>query len=76
MKSPRDKKAVIARYIEGPTLLERALSGISKDQLDLVPVKGGWSIRQIVHHITDGDDLWKICIKRAFGYVKALLLRT
>lgn len=30
--------------------------------LDAMPSGGGWTIRQIVHHIVDGDDIWKLCI--------------
>jgi len=67
MKSPANRDSVIARYIEGPTLLERALSGLKEADLDTTPSKGGWTIRQIVHHIVDGDDIWKICIKQALG---------
>jgi uncharacterized damage-inducible protein DinB len=53
--------------MEGPTLLERALTGLNEADLDTAPTKGGWTIRQIVHHIVDGDDLWKTCIKQALG---------
>jgi hypothetical protein len=66
MKSPANKNSVIARYIEGPTLLERALTGLKEADLDTAPSKGGWTIRQIVHHIVDGDDIWKTCIKHIF----------
>ena len=24
-------------------------------------------IRQLVHHVVDGDDIWKLCIKAALG---------
>ena len=71
MKSPANKDSVIARYIEGPKLLERTLTGLKEADLDTVPSKGGWTIRQIVHHIVDGDDLWKICIKQALGNDKS-----
>lgn len=67
MKSPTNKDSVIARYVEGPTLLERTLTGLKEADLDTAPSKGGWTIRQIVHHIVDGDDIWKICIKQALG---------
>ena len=67
MKSPANKDSVIARYIEGPTLLERALAGLKEADLDTAPPKGGWTIRQIVHHIVDGDDIWKTGIKQALG---------
>ena len=47
MKPPPDKDSVIARYIEGPVLLEKALAGLKEADLDIAPSKGGWTIRQI-----------------------------
>jgi uncharacterized damage-inducible protein DinB len=67
MKAPADKDSVLARFIEGPALLEQALTGLTDEDLDAVPPNGGWTIRQIVHHIADGDDIWKIGIKQALG---------
>jgi uncharacterized damage-inducible protein DinB len=67
MKAPDDQDSVLARYMEGPALLEHALAGIQDPDLDAPPSQGGWTIRQIVHHIVDGDDLWKIGIKVALG---------
>ena len=49
------------------SMLENTLFGLSDNELDYVPSNGGWSIRQIIHHIADGDDLWKTCIKVALG---------
>ena len=71
MKSQADKDSVIARYKEGPALLERTLAGLKDADLDTAPTEGGWTIRQIVHHIVDGDDLWKSCIKMALGNEQA-----
>ena len=56
-----------ALYTDGPTLLDSALSGLSETDLDLALSADSWSIRQIVHHLADGDDIWKICIKAALG---------
>jgi hypothetical protein len=71
MKAPDDQDAVLARFMEGPALLERTLAGVQDAQLDAPPSQGGWTIRQIVHHIVDGDDLWKIGIKMALGNEQA-----
>ena len=71
MKTPVGKNSVIARYKEGPALLERTLAGLEDADLDTAPTEGGWTIRQIVHHIADGDDLWKTCIKQALGNEKS-----
>jgi hypothetical protein len=67
MKPPADKESVIARYLEGPALLRRVLADLNESDLDTTSQKGGWTVRQIVHHLADGDDLWKICIKQALG---------
>jgi len=71
MKAPDDQDSILARYMEGPVLLERALAGIQDSDLDAPPSQGGWTIRQIVHHIVDGDDLWKTCVKVALGNEQA-----
>jgi len=58
---------ILAGYADGPNRLEAAIAGLSATDLDLAPAVGGWTIRQIVHHLTDGDDLWKAFIKQAIG---------
>ncbi len=67
MKTTANRDSVIARYMEGPALLGRTLANLDEADFDTAPTKGGWTIRQIVHHIVDGDDLWKTCIKQALG---------
>ena len=56
-----------ARFADGPDLLEAAIAGLSEGELDLAESDDTWTIRQLVHHIMDGDDLWKGFIKRAAG---------
>jgi len=60
-------ETALARYADGPTLLDSALAGLTESDLDLALSTDSWTIRQIVHHIADGDDIWKICIKAALG---------
>ncbi len=71
MNPPENRDAVLTRYREGPTLLERAIAGLQDVDLDARPSQGSWTIRQIVHHIVDGDDIWKTCIKMAIGNEQA-----
>jgi hypothetical protein len=71
MNAPDDQSAILARYAEGPAELEQALAGLRDEDLDAPPAGGGWTIRQIVHHIADGDDLWKVGIKAALGNAQA-----
>lgn len=67
MDAPEDRAGAINRFREGPARLEAAVLGLPDDVLDFVPGGGGWTIRQIVHHVVDGDDIWKLCIKLAMG---------
>ena len=67
MKPPENKNEILELFKRGPSILENALAGLSDTELDYVPSNGGWSIRQIVHHLDDGDDLWKMYIKIALG---------
>ena len=71
IKVPEDRDEALSRYREGPILLERAVMGLRDADLDDKPSGGGWSVRQIVHHIVDGDDIWKLCIKMAIGNEQA-----
>ena len=67
MDAPEDQAGAISRFREGPALLEGIVTGLPDDVLDAVPSGGGWTIRQIVHHVADGDDIWKLGIKIAMG---------
>jgi len=67
MISPKNKQAEMARFQEGPARLEEVVKRLTDADLDAPPAAGGWTIRQIVHHVVDGDDLWKLCIKMALG---------
>jgi uncharacterized damage-inducible protein DinB len=71
MNIPEDRDRALCQFREGPTLLEHTVMGLQDSQLDFKPSGGGWSIRQIVHHIVDGDDLWKLGIKMAIGNEQA-----
>jgi len=62
-----EREAIIARYADGPRQLEAALAGLPQGGLDVAERDGAWTIRQIVHHVVDGDDIWKVFVKRATG---------
>lgn len=38
---------------EAPALLRRAVAGLSEEQLDTPYREGGWTPRQVVHHLVD-----------------------
>jgi len=63
-----NRSDVLVSYAAGPDRLEAAIAGLSAADLDLALNSDSWSIRQIVHHIADGDDLWKGFVKQAIGH--------
>jgi hypothetical protein len=65
-QASKQEKA-LARYAEGVIQLDEVLAGLSESGLDLSRDQGKWTIRQIVHHIVDAEDIWKTCIKAALG---------
>jgi hypothetical protein len=57
----------MAVYEAGPAQLEAALAGLSELQLDLSRAEGKWTVRQIVHHIGNTEDLWQTIIRAALS---------
>jgi catechol 2,3-dioxygenase-like lactoylglutathione lyase family enzyme len=57
----------LERYANCPDALETTVSGLSEEDLELSSAPGEWTIRQLVHHIADGDDLWSMAIKAALA---------
>jgi len=64
---------LLTSYVDGPERLEAALVGLEEADLDASLSPGSWTIRQIVHHLADGDYLWSLCIKAALGESRGLL---
>jgi hypothetical protein len=48
------RRALIEQYRGGVVAIERALEGISDDELDRAP-DGEWSPRMVVHHLADSE---------------------
>jgi hypothetical protein len=62
----------LTQYADGPAQLEAVLIGLTESDLNLAQTIDTWTFRQIVHHIVDGDDIWKTCIKAALGNPEGL----
>ncbi len=43
----------VEQIVELPSLLRRAVEGLSPEQLDTPYRPGGWTVRQVVHHVPD-----------------------
>lgn len=51
--SAESRKAAIDAVAEMPGNLRRAVAGLTDPQLDTLYRPGGWSVRQVVHHLAD-----------------------
>jgi len=51
--SPHQRMVAIATLAELPGRLDDALDGLDRTQLDTPYREGGWTVRQLVHHIAD-----------------------
>jgi uncharacterized damage-inducible protein DinB len=50
---PRDRTAQIQILRELPDVLRAAVAGLDDAQLDTPYREGGWTVRQVVHHLAD-----------------------
>jgi hypothetical protein len=55
---------LIARYREGPAVVEAVVAGLPEDELDHAPAEGGWSARQVIHHLADSEMTSAIRLRR------------
>lgn len=53
MSTPDQRSDKIARITACPPVLRSAVNGLSDEQLDTPYRDGGWTVRQVVHHLAD-----------------------
>jgi hypothetical protein len=58
------RRALVQRYREGPSVVEAALAGATDAELDAQPPDGGWSAREVAHHIADSEITSAIRLRR------------
>jgi hypothetical protein len=51
--SAEDRRKFIDQIAEAPARLRSAVSGLSEAQLETPYRPGGWTVRQVVHHVPD-----------------------
>jgi len=51
--SPGERRADIAEIATTPAKLRAAVAGLTEAQLDTAYRPGGWTVRQVVHHVPD-----------------------
>lgn len=52
-----DRAALMERYAAGADAAEAALAGATDDELDRRPADGGWTARQVAHHLADSETM-------------------
>lgn len=51
--TPEDRRRFVDQIAEAPAHLKAAIAGLSDQQLDTPYRPGGWTVRQVVHHVPD-----------------------
>ena len=52
--TPAERTAAIEQIAQTPDCLRAAIAGLNAEQLDTAYREGGWTVRQVVHHLPDG----------------------
>lgn len=58
--NPADRPLLLAEFGGTPARLRAAVAGLSDSQLDTPYRLGGWTVRQVVHHLADAHVNWYI----------------
>ena len=59
-----DRSQLLDRYRGGYAAVEGALAGITDDELDRPGPDGGWSPRQVAHHLADSEATAYVRLRR------------
>ena len=58
---------ILEAFSRCPEVLTQALDQTPDLDIDLQPDDGGWSTRQIVHHLADASLIWGMFLRQALG---------
>ena len=62
---PEERPALVAQFAAAPGNLRAAIEGLTLAQLDTPYRPGGWTVRQLVHHLADAHLNWYVRTKLA-----------
>jgi uncharacterized damage-inducible protein DinB len=65
---------LIESYLEGPKLLRKAITGMTREQLHARPVPGKWSTLEVVCHLADFEPIGADRMKRVIALDKPDLI--
>ena len=52
---PDERAALIARYASGADAFEAVVAGLTDAEPDVRPFEGQWTVREMAHHLADGE---------------------
>ena len=58
------RRELVARYREGPGVVEDLVAGLTDQDLDRAAPEGGWTGREVVHHLADSEMTSAIRLRR------------
>ena len=61
------QKKALSVFTAEADRFETAVARLTKRELDYSAANGDWTIRQIVHHLVDGNNLWLFFLNRAIA---------
>ena len=59
-----ERATLLERYRAGAAAVDAALAGITEEELDRRPADGGWTARQVAHHLADSEAMAYTRIRR------------
>jgi hypothetical protein len=59
-----ERMSLLARFRTGFADVEAALEGVTADELDRAAPDGGWTARQVVHHLADSEATAYVRLRR------------
>jgi len=51
--TPEERRSMIDDIAAAPTRMREAVTGLTPAQLDTPYREGGWTVRQVIHHVPD-----------------------
>ena len=68
------RAALVAQYEAGPAVLRAAVAGRGEAELDRRPSDGGWTPREVVHHVADSEMTSAIRLRRLIAEDEPLIV--
>jgi len=68
-----ERDALISRFREGYAAVERAVDGLTDADLDRPGPEGGWTPRQVVHHLADSEATAYVRLRKLIAEDEAII---